>query len=109
MLPQLVHDQGRSGKTWLEFLRVRALSMGVYTLAAGADDLQKPHAEDEIYYVVTGQAVLRIADDDRVVEPGTIAYVPAGISHHFHTITRELTALVFFAPAEGTALAGERH
>ena len=27
MLPQLVHDQGRSGKTWLGFLRVRALSL----------------------------------------------------------------------------------
>lgn len=88
---------------------MRALSMGVYTLAAGADDPQKPHAEEEIYCVVTWQAVLRIADDDRAVEPGTIAYVPAGISHRFHTITRELTALVFFAPDEGTAPAGERH
>jgi hypothetical protein len=32
-----------------------------------------------------------------------ILFVGAAVRHRFHSITDDLTALVFFAPAEGTA------
>jgi hypothetical protein len=32
-------------------------------------------------------------------------FVPAAAEHRFHDITEELTALVFFAPAEGSRAA----
>src|SRR5438874_1347426 len=38
--------------------------------------------------------------DDRPVAPGTAIFVPAGVEHHFHSITAELRVLVVFAPAE---------
>jgi mannose-6-phosphate isomerase-like protein (cupin superfamily) len=93
------------GTPYLEFLKVPGMSLGLYTLAVGATDRQTPHAEDEAYYVVSGRARVRVADDDRAVEPGAIVFVPARVPHHFHTIEKELTLLVFFAPAEGTGLA----
>jgi mannose-6-phosphate isomerase-like protein (cupin superfamily) len=34
------------------------------------------------------------------VGPGTAIFVPAGVEHHFHSITAELQVLVIFAPAE---------
>jgi mannose-6-phosphate isomerase-like protein (cupin superfamily) len=76
--------------------------MGIYSLPAGAEDPQDPHAEDEVYCVLAGRAMLRVGTEDRVAEAGSILFVGATVRHRFHSITDELTALVFFAPAEGT-------
>jgi quercetin dioxygenase-like cupin family protein len=46
--------------------------------------------------------MLRIAQADHPAQPGTVLFVAAGEEHRFHSITEEMTALVFFAPAEGT-------
>jgi mannose-6-phosphate isomerase-like protein (cupin superfamily) len=99
-LHQLLAERRRQGRAYLEFLRVPALSMGLYVLPAGGTDPQKPHAEDEVYYVVSGRARVRVAEDDRAVEAGSVIFVPASVPHHFHSITEELTLLVLFAPAE---------
>lgn len=88
------------GKPYAEFVRVPALSVGVYRLSAGGTDPQGPHAEDEVYHVVRGRARLRIGDEDHAVGPGTVAFVPAEVPHWFHAIEEDLEVLVFFAPAE---------
>ena len=36
-------ERGESGKSYLEFLREEALSMGLYVLRAGEEDKQQPH------------------------------------------------------------------
>ncbi len=99
-LSDVMAQRAASGKLYLEFLRVPALSMGVYTLPAGSQDMQEPHTEDEVYYVAQGTATIRVADEDRPVTAGSMVYVPARVEHRFHTITQDLTVLVFFAPAE---------
>src|SRR5215470_16415527 len=95
-------DAQRAGanKRYLEFLRAPAMSAGVYVLAKGATDPQKPHHEDEIYYVVKGKARMKIDDMDGEVGPGSIIFVEAERSHQFYDITEDLEVLVFFAPAE---------
>src|SRR5437879_6355681 len=97
---QLLAEQQRGGQSYLEFLRVASLSMGVYTLPAGAADMQRPHAEDEVYCVLQGRARFQAGDEDRAVEPGTLLFVPGREPHRFHDVTEDLTLLVFFAPAE---------
>ncbi len=99
-IADLVAARGASGETWIEFLRVPAMSMGVYALAAGADDPQTPHTEDEVYYVVSGRGVIRVEDVDQPVQTGSVVFVEANAQHRFHSITEDLTTLVFFAPAE---------
>ena len=47
-----------SGVHWVEHLRASDLSVGTYSVPAGADDDQEPHTEDEIYVVTAGQATL---------------------------------------------------
>ena len=101
-LRQLHAEQARSGRRYLEFLRAPSMSLGLYVLPAGATDSQQPHTEDEAYYVIGGRGRVQIGDVDQAVEPGTILFVKATVPHRFHTITEELTLLVFFAPAEGT-------
>ena len=87
---------------YLEFLRVPALSCGLYVLAAGARDEQKPHNEDEVYYVLRGEAHLQAGDEDFPVSAGKIIFVPARVPHKFYGIENELELLVFFAPAESS-------
>jgi hypothetical protein len=45
--------------------------------------------------------------EDREVGPGAVIFVKAGDEHRFHSISEDLTLLVFFAPAEYSAAAEE--
>jgi mannose-6-phosphate isomerase-like protein (cupin superfamily) len=99
-LDQLEQQRKQAQKSYLEFLRVSSMSAGVYTLPEGATDPQKPHKEDEMYYVVRGQARMRVGTADRAVGRGSVIFVAAEVEHRFYDITEELVVLVFFAPAE---------
>lgn len=101
-LRPLLEGLRRGDDPWTEFLRVPDLSVGLYHLAAGATDPQTPHAEDEIYYVLTGRATLEVEGRAHPVEPGGLLYVPARAQHRFTTIREDLELLVVFAPAEGS-------
>src|SRR6266849_5970 len=96
----LFAERQRAGRSYLEFLRVPSMSLGIYALPTGAADPQKPHQEDEIYYVLQGRGRIHVGTEDRAVEPGHIVFVAARVEHRFHSITEDLTLLVFFAPAE---------
>jgi mannose-6-phosphate isomerase-like protein (cupin superfamily) len=83
-----------------EFLRVPALSAGVYLLQPGTIDQQKPHHEDEIYFVVRGRAKMKLGKEQRDVSAGDVIFVERNLEHRFFEIVKELALLVFFAPAE---------
>jgi mannose-6-phosphate isomerase-like protein (cupin superfamily) len=99
-LVQLAEQRKQADRLYLEFLKVPDLSLGLYVLPAGGTDPQSPHAEDEVYYVVSGRARIRVGSEDRPVQAGSVIYVAQNIVHRFHSIEDELTVLVFFAPAE---------
>jgi mannose-6-phosphate isomerase-like protein (cupin superfamily) len=99
-IAELQKRREQIGRSYLEILRVPALSAGVYVLAADAKDSQRPHKEDELYYVVRGRARMRVASEEHEVTEGSVIFVAAGVQHYFHEIREELTVLVFFAPAE---------
>lgn len=80
-----------------EFLRVPSLSCGVYHLPAGSKDMQTPHDEDEVYFVLEGKARMKLGDELREVAPGSILYVRATETHSFFEIEEDMTLLVFFA------------
>ena len=93
-------ERAAKGKRYLEFLRVPAMSAGVYSLPKGGTDPQKPHREDEMYYVVRGRARMKIGSEDAEVRAGSVIFVEAETEHRFYDIQEELEVLVFFAPAE---------
>lgn len=99
-IEELMEQQRRSGQRYAEFLRLPALSVGLYHLEAGATDPQSPHTEDEVYYVVSGKAMIRVAGEDRAVRAGSIVFVQRDVEHRFHSIEEALDVIVFFAPAE---------
>ena len=96
----LVASLHANGRNWAEFLRVAALSMGVYRLSVGEPDLQQPHTEDEVYLVLSGKASFQAGQQRQSVAPGTLIYVERSVEHRFYDVTEDLSVLVFFAPSE---------
>jgi mannose-6-phosphate isomerase-like protein (cupin superfamily) len=101
-LQQVAAERTALGRLYVEFLQKPSMSAGLYVLAAGSEDPQQPHTEDEVYHVVRGRATIRVGDEDRPVGPGSVVYVAAQVPHRFHSIEEELEVLVFFAPAQHT-------
>ena len=99
-IDDLARQRAGKSKLYLEFLRVPAMSAGVYVLPKDGTDHQKPHHEDEMYYVVRGRARMQIGSDHAEVFAGSVIFVEAELEHRFYDIQEELELLVFFAPAE---------
>jgi hypothetical protein len=100
-LPELVAGLAVDRHDFAEFFRAPAgsLSLTVARWPAGSVDDQRPHTEDEVYYVAAGRGVLTIGDEVVPIAPGSIAFVAAGVEHRFGEITADLEVLVFWSPA----------
>ncbi|MBI3248511.1 MAG: cupin domain-containing protein [Deltaproteobacteria bacterium] len=72
----------------------------VYCFEAGQE--QTPHAHkgsDKVYYVLQGQARIRVGHETKELGPGGAALAPAGSDHGVQNPGPErLTVLVFMAP-----------
>lgn len=99
-IERLSQTQVETEKRYLEFLRIPAMSAGIYALSKGAQDLQSPHQEEEIYYVIRGRARMRVGMEHQEVSAGAIIFVEARKEHRFFDIEEDLLVLVLFAPAE---------
>ncbi len=95
-------EQAESSKPYLQFINEGTMSLGLYVLPAGSTDTQSPHAEDEIYYVVTGRGAILVAGERRPVQSGSIVFVAKEVEHRFVDIEEDLSLLVFFAPEHRT-------
>jgi mannose-6-phosphate isomerase-like protein (cupin superfamily) len=86
------------GHGYIDFLASDKLSVGLAIWLKGKPDRQRPHLEDEVYYVISGRGTIQVAGEDRPVEPGSLVFVATAVEHHFHSIEEDLRVLVFWAP-----------
>ena len=49
--------------------------MGLYRLKAGGTDEQRPHTEDEVYFVLSGKATFQFGGQSQVVVSGSLIFV----------------------------------
>lgn len=94
-----------NGQLYHEFLRVDALSAGIYHLGPDTPDPQRPHTEDEIYYVVGGQGEIEIEGKVMPLQAGSVIFVEKQARHRFLNYPEGLTLLVIFAPPRGSGAA----
>ena len=99
-MDDLIAERAKQDRSYLPFLNRKTLSCGIYFLEAGAVDGQSPHQQDEVYYVQSGKAKLRVEDQELDAVPGAVLFVAAGAQHKFHSIESDLTLLVFFSTAK---------
>jgi mannose-6-phosphate isomerase-like protein (cupin superfamily) len=93
---ELMEKVAGSESKIFEFLRVSGLSVSIYRLPVGCKDMQAPHMEDEVYYVVEGKARLKVEDKTHNIIPGSVLYVRATAAHSFFDIEEDLVVLAFF-------------
>ncbi len=76
------------------------LFFDLYCLTPGQAQRVHSHPDsDKIYYVLSGEARVRVADEEREVTAGQAVLAPAGAPHGVINPTAEpLTLLVFMAP-----------
>ncbi len=96
-LASLIVSRQQLRTPYLSFLNVPSLSMGLYVLPPNGSDHQSRHARDEVYYIISGLARLRVGPDDLRVKRGSVVFVKADTDHQFHSIEEELRVLVFFS------------
>ena len=99
-LDDLEAERAANDGAYLQFLRERNMSAGLYALDAGEIDRQQPHRQDEVYVVVSGRASITVGMETTQISRGSVVYVPAGVAHKFHHITEDLRVLVVFSPPE---------
>src|SRR5690349_10886674 len=92
--PQPRDEQGHG---YIDFLASEKLSVGLAIWPAGTVDRQRPHLEDEVYYVISGKATIEVAGERRPVKAGSLVFVEAGVDHRFHDIEEDIRVLVFWA------------
>ena len=99
-LDQMLEQDVSGAARYTRYLNTNASSLGVYALDDAATDTQPAHGEDELYYVVEGQANLELDGESVPVSPGSLIYVRSRIAHRFEDISDDLQVLVFFSKSD---------
>lgn len=99
-LPRSPSDRWPAGEPF-----VRALvhgSMSVELFAPNELDRQKPHAQDELYFIQRGNATLTIDAVAHSCASGDVFFVAAGQDHRFTDFSHDFaTWVVFWGPQGG--------
>lgn len=96
-LAQLASKLDEEGGYFLDFLKVRNLEAGIIVLHPNEADTQEPHSDDELYYVIKGNAWMELGKKKIQVKEGSIIFVPAGLRHRFYGNIVNLVVLYMFA------------
>lgn len=99
-MPGAVTRDWPAGEPFAEAMRHGTMSVEVF--APRGRDAQKPHAQDELYFVVSGGADFYRQDRVEPVKSGDALFVAAGAPHHFERMSSDfVTWVVFWGPDGG--------
>ena len=77
-------------------------TMSVEVFAPRGIDNQQPHRQDELYFVMSGQADFIREGRRTFVQLGDVLFVPAGERHHFEEMSNDFISwIVFWGPGGG--------
>ncbi|WP_372781821.1 cupin domain-containing protein [Phenylobacterium sp.] len=80
-------------------LKHGTMKLGLYGVSG--EDRQQPHAQDELYVVVSGAADF-VKDGERVrCGPSDVLFVEAGKAHRFEAMTPDFSTWVMFWGPDG--------
>ena len=83
------------------------LEIGVYVLVAPEPDRQTPHAFDEVYVVLEGEAEIEVEGERRRLSRGEAVFVAAGAEHRFSGYETLALLVVFNGPYSASKAAPE--
>lgn len=80
-------------------IRHGTMRAGIY--APWPDDPQKPHDQDELYIVLSGEGSFVKGEQRRAFKPGDLIFVEAGVPHRFEEFDEGFATWVVFWGPEG--------
>ncbi len=86
----------KSSSYFSTFIDKDRLAAGVMLLRPGEKDIQTPHENDEVYFVLSGNGFLKIKNKDYSVSKNKLFFVGKNVKHFFHGNSEELKVLYFF-------------
>ena len=90
------------GAPSVELMRHGTMVLKVY--APQGKDIQTPHTQDELYFVIDGRGTFVNGAERVAFEPGDCLFVAAGVEHRFVDFTPDFkTWVVFWGPEGGEA------
>ncbi|MBU3748834.1 MAG: cupin domain-containing protein [Burkholderiaceae bacterium] len=99
-LPGNVTERWPDGERFAQALAHGSMSVELYSPVDA--DPQSPHAQDELYFVISGTGEFLLEDKRMSFAPGTALFVPAGKAHRFESFTPDFaTWVVFWGPQGG--------
>ena len=93
---ELLKKQGSEQK-FIELFRKGDVSIELY--APEGLDLQTPHLQDEVYFIISGTGIFNLEGERCPFVPNDLIFVPAGKEHRFENFTEDFqTWVLFFGP-----------
>ncbi|MDA4122652.1 MAG: cupin domain-containing protein [Thaumarchaeota archaeon] len=90
--------QGKNGMFVSEKLDLTLLEYGI---GGGTPHSQHPNNE-QVFYVLEGSALMKVGEEERVISPGSVVYIPVNVPHSYKVVgDRTFKYLQFNAPPEG--------
>lgn len=87
------------GKRYHYPIRHGSMRVGIY--APEHADPQTPHAQDELYIVISGTGTFVKHGEERQFGPGDVLFVEARVEHCFKHFTKDFATWVVFWGPEG--------
>ena len=103
---ELAEQLERGEKDYLEVLSEDSMQVEIARFPNPAP--KNPHAEDELYYIISGSGMVRVGEKTHAVENGDVVYIECGVEHDFFDIDDEITALVVFAGSRDSPVVRDR-
>ncbi len=91
-----VGDEGRYVEFVSRSLNGSKMNVGVDWLEPGQIHVLHSHVEaEEWYYVVRGEALIRVGEEEQRCLPGTGVFIPAGAAHRVENISDETCEFLY--------------
>lgn len=82
-------------KSNLENMSSQRLVLAIHHYPPGRNHgLHKHDTWEQAYYVISGQAAVIVGDEEKVVGPGSSAYIPPNTMHDFRNVGDETLVIV---------------
>lgn len=88
-----------SNNLFLELFKHGTMSVEVYRPIK--KDLQKPHEQDEVYLVISGEGDFYSDGKTVKFQEGDFLFVPAGVEHRFENFSEDFSTWVIFYGVKG--------
>ena len=84
--------------------RVIPLSLALITFSPGARNKFHTHTTEQVLYVTDGKGIIATENEETVITPGMLAYIPAGEKHWHGAIEDSSFSHISITPPHKTEL-----